>query len=378
VFAGLGLGRAAWDDALKVYFDGQIFIEQVFGGISRYYASLTEELNALPGVRARIIAPFHRNEHLGDLKENNPLCLRFPPHWRVGRISWAMLRMSSPLISMVGHPDIAHETYYTPTSYLTQARRRVTTVHDMIHELYFPGCETEKRKKQALARCDHVMCNSYNTQKDLCEMYEFPIERTSVTHLAYQDFGLYGKTAKPQMLQGAPYFLYVGNRGGYKNFSLVLEAFAMDAKLRNNFRILAIGGGAMTADELALCMHLNLKQGQVVQMPGGDDILGPAYAHATGFVYPSLYEGFGIPPLEAMSAGCPVLSSNTSSIPEVVGEAALHFDPTDAEALCAAMLQVAESETLRADLAARGRLRCREFSWQRCAADTLAAYRQIL
>lgn len=362
---------------MKVYFDGQIFIEQVFGGISRYYASLTEELNAMPDVRASIIAPFHRNEHLDEVKGKTGFGLRFPPHWRTGRICWATLRTCSPLISMLGSPDVVHETYYAPTPYLTHARRRVTTVHDMIHELYFPGCETEKRKKQALARCDHVMCNSYNTQKDLCEMYNFPIQRTSVTHLAYQDFGVYRKADKPKILQGTPYFLYVGNRGGYKNFSLLLEAYAMSAQLRDNFRIVTIGGGAMNDDERALCERLNLKSGQLVQMPGGDDVLGPAYTHATAFVYPSLYEGFGIPPLEAMSADCPVVASNTSSIPEVVGDAALFFDPKDAAALCAAMLQVAESEALRADLAVRGRLRCREFSWQRCASDTLTAYRSI-
>ncbi|MBC2770603.1 glycosyltransferase family 4 protein [Pusillimonas minor] len=363
---------------LKVYFDGQIFIEQVVGGISRYYASLAEALNNTPGVQARIIAPFHRNEHLDKLKGKAEIGMRFPPHWRVGRISWVMLRASSPAIARFGRPDIVHETYYADRPYLTHARKRVATVYDMIHELYFPGSETAERKKRTLARCDHVMCISHNTQKDLCEMYGFPIERTSVTHLSYKDFGAYADVEPPPSLRGAPYFLFVGNRSGYKNFSLLLEAFASDFRLRSDFRIVTIGGGAFSTEELALCARLNLASTQVVQVSGGDDVLGSAYAHATAFVYPSLYEGFGIPPLEAMSVDCPVLSSNTSSLPEVVGDAALLFDPRDVEALRAAMLRVADSEVLRSELSERGKRRCLEFTWQRCASSTLAAYRLIL
>ena len=363
---------------MKVYFDGQIFIEQVVGGISRYYASLTHELNAFPGVDASIIAPFHRNEHLGELKKGMEFCLRFPAHWRVGRISWATLRMTSPLISAVGRPDIVHETYYATEPYLALTRRRVTTVYDMIHDLYFPGSETIEKKKSTLARCDHVICISQNTQKDLCEMYNFPIDRTSVTHLSYKDFGAFSQAALPQLLQGAPYFLFVGNRSGYKNFFLLLKAYAAEERLRKHFRIVAIGGGKLSPDELAICDELNLASDQVVQLSGSDDLLGAAYAHATALVYPSLYEGFGIPPLEAMSVDCPVLSSNASSLPEVVGNAGLMFDPEDAEQLSAAMLQVAEDGSLRVELSALGKKRCHEFSWHRCASDTLAAYKLIL
>lgn len=365
-------------EGLKVYFDGQIFIDQVIGGISRYYASLAAQLHITPGVSARVIAPFHRNEHLAEQRGTVTLGRRLPADWRAGRICWAALRVGGPLISALGRPDIVHETYYAPRPYLTTARRRVTTVYDMIHELYYPGSETSEYKKRTLERCDHVLCISRNTQKDLCEMFDFPIERTSVTYLSYKDFSFYGKAALSPALLGAPYFLFVGKRDIYKNFSLLLEAFSSDAVLRKNFRIVAIGGGALTADELALCKLLGLAPEHVTQLQGGDDLLGNAYAHATALVYPSLYEGFGISPLEAMSVECPVLSSNASSLPEVVGDAALVFDPQKSEALREAMVCVANSDALRRELALRGKLHCRGFTWERCAQDTLAAYRRLL
>lgn len=362
---------------MKVYFDGQIFIEQVVGGISRYYANLVNALNTEQGVNAKIIAPFHRNEHLVEFRNGAAFGMRFPAHWRVGRISWAMLRVASPMVSMVARPDIVHETYYARAPYLGNARRRVTTVYDMIHELYFPGSETAEMKKKTLARCDHVFCISRNTQKDLCEIYNFPLERTSVTHLSYRDFGNFRGCELPEQLEGAPFFLFVGNRGGYKNFKIVLAAYAAEMFLRKNFRIIAIGGGSFTAEEEAICRELNLTSKQVIQISGNDELLGLAYAHATAFIYPSLYEGFGIPPLEAMSVDCPVISSNTSSLPEVVGRAALTFNPLDVEQLSVAMTRVAETEDLRADLSILGKQRCRMFSWQRCARDTLAAYELI-
>lgn len=364
---------------MKVYFDGQIFIEQVTGGISRYYANLASELSDSESVTARIIAPLHRNEHLGDQRRAPTMGVRVPAHWRAGRICWATLRLASPIISAIGRPDIAHETYFPTKPYLTTARRRVTTVYDMIHELYFPGSMTSEHKKTALARCDHVLCISKNTQKDLCELFDFPIERTSVTYLSYQDFGAFKNSPCPAVLQNKkPYFLHVGHRSYYKNFPVLVRAFASSAYLKNNFRIVCFGGAEMTDDERSYALELGLSDEHITHMKGGDDLLGSVYAQAMAFVYPSLYEGFGIPPLEAMSVGCPVLSSNRSSLPEVVGNGGILFDPEDHENLRVVMEQVSQSESLKNDLASRGYLQCQQFTWKQCAADTLQAYQRLL
>ena len=209
-------------------------------------------------------------------------------------------------------------------------------------------------------------------------MFDFPPERASVTHLGYQDFGGFDGSEVPPVLAEAPYFLYVGHRVGYKNFSALLRAFASAPHLMKDFRIVCFGGGAVTDDERALAMQLGLSSRHLVQLGGNDGLLGVAYANATAFVCPSLYEGFGLPPLEAMSAGCPVLSSNSSSLPEVLGDAAILFDPEDVEALRDAMERVALSDNVRQSLIRRGHEQRKRFSWQRCAKDTLDVYRRIL
>jgi glycosyltransferase involved in cell wall biosynthesis len=362
---------------VKVIFDGQIFAEQRAGGVSRYYTMLAERLNDEPGVSARIIAPLHRNEILSASTTARVLGIGLPDKRGVARLCRRALKVASPVLDRVVSGDIVHETFFSPEPYLT-AKRRVTTMYDMITELYYPGLETTALKKAALARCDHVICISHNTKKDLCEIFGFPPDRASVTHLAYQDFSGFVGSAPPPGVSRAPYFFYVGNRAVYKNFEALVKAFASAPHLAQNFQIVCYGGGPFTDGECAAAAALGLRPEALVHLTGGDDVLGAGYANATAFVYPSLYEGFGIPPLEAMSAGCPVLSSNTSSLPEVVGDAALSFDPKDVEALRDALLRVAESADLRADLVRRGHAQRRLFTWERCVQQTLDIYRRVL
>lgn len=366
------------ENRLKVHFDGHIFIDQVTGGVSRYYASLATGLNAVSGVEACIISPIHRNEYLAAETAIPVFGVGVPPHWRAGRIAWMAMRAGGPLLSRVMQPDIVHETYFSPKPLLTHARRRVVTVFDMIHELYFPGSLTSQHKRDALARCDHVICISHNTKKDLCELFEFPPERASVTHLAYKNFSDFVDGEAPSTLIESPYFLYVGNRSFYKNFEVLLRAYASSGSLKKNFRIVCFGGGVFTKEENELFVQLGLLPGQIVQMGGNDAQLGAAYANAAAFVYPSLYEGFGIPPLEAMSAGCPVISSNSSSLPEVVGDAALLFDPKEVDALRDAMERLVQSDSLRQTLVHDGHKQRKLFSWENCAKKTLAVYEAIL
>ena len=363
---------------MKIVFDGQVFVMQATGGISRYYTHLAAGLNAEPDINACIIAPLHRNVHLSTELFVPVFGLETPPNWQLKNTCRFALRQFSPIVSRWVKPDIVHETYFSRAPFVTNAPRRVTMVHDMIHELFFPGSRVTQDKRDTLARCDHVVCNSYNTKKDLCELFDFPSERVSVTHLAYQDFSNFHNNAVPSILTEAPYFLYVGHRAGYKNFDSLLNAIAIKPWLLKNFRIISFGSDPFTNDEKKRADQLGFSTQNVIHLAGGDDLLGAAYSNAVAFVYPSLYEGFGIPPLEAMSAGCPVISSDTSSLPEVVGNAALLVDPNDVEALADAMEKLAQSSDLRQVLVDRGHLQRRMFSWDRCVKDTRKVYESIL
>ena len=144
-----------------------------------------------------------------------------------------------------------------------------------------------------------------------------------------------------------------------------------------NFDLVCFGGGAFTTREIALIKALNIDTKRVRQVPGSDEMLAGFYKAASAFVYPSLYEGFGIPPLEAMSFACPVVCSNVSSIPEIVGDAAEMFDPYDIESIQLAIERVVQDEELKSELINRGKERIKQFSWERCAQETLKVYKKI-
>jgi glycosyltransferase involved in cell wall biosynthesis len=261
--------------------------------------------------------------------------------------------------------------------------KRVITVYDMIHERFastWLGSEvTTAAKKAAVTRADHVICISESTRRDLLELFDIPEHKVSVTYLGFDTLSSEKQIASTLTESShPPYLLYVGGRSGYKNFEGMLRTVASSQFLKNNFSIICFGGGVFTKVEMSLIEKLGMESTKVRQIGGGDDILVHLYQGAEAFVYPSLYEGFGISPLEAMSLGCPVICSNTSSIPEVVGDAGEYFDPGNTESICSAIERVVQSQTRRDELVEKGRKRCAIFSWGRCASETLSIYRSLI
>ena len=284
-------------------------------------------------------------------------------------------------------PDIIHRTYYYPVPAAPRSARTVLTVHDMIHEkcpLDFSSRDPiAKWKAKAVAKADHIICVSNQTRQDLLSLYDIKSAKVSVTHLGFDPLHSLETHRSPAEFRlhalGAdvPYLLYVGSRAGYKNFSGLLAAYASSPRLHGSFRLLCFGGGAFSESERSMIAEHGAG-GDVVQMGGSDAVLAECYRNAMLFVYPSLYEGFGIPPLEAMSLGCPVACSNASSIPEVVGDAALTFDAADPLAIRAALEWALNSKSERDRLIEKGRQRCLQFSWRRCAEETARIYRETL
>jgi glycosyltransferase involved in cell wall biosynthesis len=170
----------------------------------------------------------------------------------------------------------------------------------------------------------------------------------------------------------------VGSRNGHKNFIKLLSSFASSEKLRSDFDLIAFGGGGFNVNETKLIGELGFRTGQVRQMGGDDSMLAMFYRQATAFVYPSFYEGFGLPPLEAMAQGCPVISSNSSSMPEVIGDAGEYFDPNSIEDMAAAIERVAYSKSRRDNLIELGKARLGVFSWNKCATETLRIYKHLV
>jgi glycosyltransferase involved in cell wall biosynthesis len=350
---------------------------QSAGGINRYFANL---ISRLPAEYAPTLATY-RSRELHVPSHPNLRAPRFP-RFRPGRLSQRVERQWFRWIAGRTAFDVAHPTHYY--SYLfTQALERhriptVLTVWDMTHEVLpdqMPNsARTSAQKRDAVLRADAIICISENTRKDLLERYPLPEERVTVTHLASEIDE--GRAFGPERVPEQPYLLYVGHRYPYKNFSRLLEAFAQVAPLRPELRLCVVGRPFTAAEQREMEAARVAERVENLGLVG-DAHLAKLYRCSLALVYPSLYEGFGIPPLEAMSCGTAVIASHAASIPEVVGDAGVLFDPLSTEGLAEAILRVMDDPQRRDEMIRRGRERAKSFSWDRMAADTCEVYERL-
>jgi glycosyltransferase involved in cell wall biosynthesis len=359
-------------------YDHQIFSRQKYGGISRYFFEISNRIPALAGDSVEVFSPFYVNQYSGRSSRGFQ-AFKFPGSSIV--LGAANTVAGNFFVRPRKNISIFHETYYSRFDYAPATAKRIITVYDMIHELFpdsFSKADmTRHVKRNAILRADHVICISESTRNDLVRLTDIPVEKTSVVYLGHS---LTEAHVSPPSIPYSqkPYLLYVGNRGGYKNFKNLIYAIGNSKILKNEFSIICFGGGEFTHDELSEMRRHNLNLDDIKHAAGNDAVLAGLYSSAIALIYPSLYEGFGIPPLEAMAHGCPVICTNTSSLPEVVGEAAELFDPRDPNCLHTSIERVISSQEVRSDLIARGYQRIKGFSWERCARATLAQYKQIL
>ena len=366
---------------MRVLFDYQAFSIQRHGGVSRYFYEIANHLQTRAEFDVEILAPLYVCDYFSSRSLVMPRGFKVPLLSRTSiirrfanaGISWVMSRHRQDI-------DVFHETYYSMADTKPASAKRVITVFDMIHEKFpdhFSNTASIAQVKLAsILRADHVICISESTRQDLIAITNLDPKKTSVVHLGY-GLDTRGASTPPPDLNGRNYLLYVGLRAGYKNFKVLLDAFAQSSALRTSFVLVCFGGPPFTSDERLYMGSLGLDPEVVIYRAGNDRDLAGYYSSAVAFVYPSLYEGFGIPPLEAMSLGCPVICSTAGSLPEVVGNAAELFDPTDAEDLRRALEEVLDRPAHAKALVALGLKRTQMFSWEKCARETADIYSRL-
>ena len=367
---------------LRIAYDPQIWSFQTYGGVSRYFYEIARRIADMPNTDVSIIAPFHVSAYLGMSEDQLTRGFRSPwPH--IGQLRRRMLAMlvGDAMLYQLA-PDVIHETYYYRIRSGPRNARRIVTIHDMIHEKFpshFPNADRTARHKAAAARrADHVICVSESTRRDVIEILGLTADKTSVIHHGYEMMIAYQQGPEANVPPpNQPFLLYVGSRGGYKNFSCLLRAYARSPQLRQNFKLVCFGGGAFLPSELTELANFDVDAQSAIQVTGNDSMLTEYYRSASAFVYPSLYEGFGFPPLEAMANGCPVICSNAGSIPEIVGDAGEYFDPTSVDSLIDAIVNIVASASRQEFLVEKGRNRLKQFSWDQCATATLDVYRKL-
>jgi len=366
---------------VKILYDYQAFSRQFYGGVSRYFVEVARRLSLAEDTELQILAPLYINHYLEELEAGIVSGRRLSKIPKAaGKLLNIYNRAATRIRAASYKPDVLHETYFSKRSVSLQDNQaRVVTVYDMIHERYpeyFPTWDrTSENKRLAIERADHVICISENTRRDLLDMIDVSGDKVSVVHLGF-DSRQSSETPAKRLID-EPYLLYVGIRSGYKNFQRLLEGYAGNRSLRENYHVVCFGGGHFSRSEIQQFENLKLPTDRLIWMGGSDSVLMKLYGHATAFVYPSLYEGFGIPPLEAMAHDCPVICSSGSSISEVVGDAGEFFDPHDSTAIANAVERVTGSPSRATELRALGRQRIKHFTWEQCASGTHDVYSSL-
>ena len=358
---------------MRVRYDDQIFVVQRRGGISRYFVELIREFGEDPslGVDAELGWRWTRNAHALEAGLGRQLRI-------VGGSKRPALQAANR-IANIGRPeaDITHRTYYW-AGYLSRRSKApmVVTVYDMTPELFpelFPRGNPHLQKREYVWRANLVLCISESTRRDLLRVYGPIPSAPIVTHLGVSR--RFAPGALRPLWCPDRYVMFLGDRGGYKDFRVALESFAALGPKRRGIALVAVGGGALTAEEEALISTWGLRD-RVIQRNISDEELPGVFGGASAFVFPSRYEGFGLPTLEAMACGTPTVLADTSSHPEVGGDAALYFPPGDTSVLTAQLSRLLSDDAFRRDLSEKGLAQAGRFSWRRTAVATADAYRK--
>jgi glycosyltransferase involved in cell wall biosynthesis len=322
-------------------------------------------------------------------------------------LRWASTRGGNAVAKVSGRlsrrslneADIYHSPFLPiPAAVYRHSRlRRFTTVYDLIpitHPQFFEPWPIKVLQKvvAGFRPDDFVTCISNATRVQLLELApQLSPERVFVTHLAAGEWCRREKD--PERIaqaraaigvgQDTPYFMSLCTLEPRKNLEMVIRAFARlreQGQVSPECRLVLVGGSGWKTSKIVTALEEAGHCAEAVVLTGfvSDEHLPALYTGALAFVYVSRLEGFGLPPLEAMQCGAPVITSNSSSLPEVVGDAGLTVDPDDIDGLCAHMLRLSGDEALRQELSARSLVRARTFSWERFGAETLAAYRTAM
>lgn len=361
--------------SIDVVYDHQVFSWQKFGGVSRYFVELIKHLP--DDVHARIDPLLSENAYLSDIKDVAQDVSSWDfANFRVRKhlYEWINRRNSSNTLRRGGY-DVVHPTYYDPYFLSRRKSPAVVTVHDFIHERfpqYFgDAAKVIERKRRTIHEADAIIAISEHTKKDLMEIYALPSGRISVIY--------HGASAlvAPEKVEGLPqrYLLFVGERRSYKNFHRFARAFAL-LSAKDPDLWLVCAGKPFSPEETAYLRKLGLEK-RSRALFATDGQLTYLYRNARCFVYPSIYEGFGLPILEAWGTGCPIALSDASCFPEIAADGAEYFDPLSYQSIADAIGRVVYDDAHRADLQERARKLLPAFTWSRTAERTADLYRSL-
>ena len=394
---------------MKILFDNEKFTTDAHGGIVRYFTELMRHYETMPDVQYDMPIARSNTEYLRGLPRFahvRPILLAytdFLKRFRSFAGKDALYRLWCRFNGLARENQATFSTGALAKDRIRRAASQpitmpdflrlhpigkpyVLTIYDMIHELHLSKLalfllsiplssstsESWRKKPAVLSRFPKA------PSSDIIKMLlHVPADKIDVIYLGNSlTLADEGSVPRPAQAPGH-YLLFVGNRINYKNFLRFAQAVAPLLREDASLHLLCVGATPFAKDEQALfaAEHITNK---VLQVKASDQELARYYAHAAAFVFPSLYEGFGIPVLEAFACRCPAILSNTSSLPEVGGDAAVYFDPENTDSIYQAVQSVITSPDKRQEMMAAGTERLKQFSWAKTAEQTVETYRRAL
>lgn len=358
---------------IKILYDHQMFSMQKFGGVTRYFADLIHNLPE--GFEKEIAMCYSENHYITKTYKqtyNSKDCIK---NFRIKRRMYYFMNTHISLKAIKENQfDVFHPTYYNPYFLKYIKKPFVITIHDMIHERFvdtFPFYDNIAKNKKILAhKAAHIIAVSQNTKNDIVKYLGINPDKITVVYHGYKQ-----QVEIAEQLYDN-YILYVGERKNYKNFNFFLEAIIPLLHVDKSLKVVCTGS-SFSKEEISL-FHKNSISSQLVHVQASDAILYSLYQHALVFVFPSLYEGFGIPILEAFANNCPVCLSNTSCFPEIAQNAALYFDPNDKTSIRKTIQMLLSDCNIRQSLISKGKEKINEYTINQMVNNTCNIYKNIL
>jgi len=367
---------------MKIFYDHQIFCNQDYGGISRYFSELIKYFMKNNRDGFRLSLKYSNNIYIKELESLNiqPFARSINFKRKPSVISY--LNNGNTVRNLKKQDyDIFHPTFYNPY-FLNHLGSKpfVLTVHDMIIEnfpdMYAGQNEISGWKKKLIQKADKIIAVSENTKRDIVRLWNINENKIKVIYHGSSLNLDTGAGAKNYELP-KKYLLFVGDRDHYKNFKKFISAVSSIIKNDSELSIVCAGGKKFSFEEKKTLENVGISD-RIYHYPVDDSFLARIYNKTLAFVFPSIYEGFGIPVIEAFSCGCPAIISKGSGLAEIAGNAAFYFDPMDEKSMADSIKQVIYNDRLREELRRKGFERAKKYSWERTVQDTIQLYASIL
>lgn len=359
---------------MKILFDHQIFASQTYGGVSRYF---TEVIRRLPRSMWEVSTSLSNNHYARF--HQIVQCPTFMPRINFSHKGRLMAELGKPYSLMRirrGSYDIFHPTNFDTYGIASLGRRpMVITYHDTnFVSTHNPNRRMARLQQLSLARANRVIAVSENTRRDIINHFDINPDKISVIYHGVSTLpnDVFAKIKAPAF----PYILYVGLRHSFKNFHNFIRAFALIAQQYPEVEIICTRE-PFNADEQKLFHQLGIAKRMHI-ITADEATLACLYSNALLFIFPSCYEGFGMPILEAMAYGTPCALSNASCFPEIAANAALYFPPDDIHAIASTISELLSNNSLRKTMRQRGFKRAALFTWEKCVEQHINLYKSML